>query len=237
MAPCAPGCIAQYGALQPKIPAKKINMSKNIKIFISLSIAVVMGLIAQVGTVYADNCESNYGGGETCVYNKRFEIKKEVRFEGEDNWQDKVTDVEKDDVLEFRIKIKNLSDEESEDYIDFDEMKMKDILPDELYRLGGNDLTEEWDNFEPGETKEFIIKVEVDEDEFDRTENFEKCVVNKAEVYWDGKFEGADTATVCYGKGTPTELPKTGFGSTLTVLGVAFLGLGGLISKSRKFAK
>jgi LPXTG-motif cell wall-anchored protein len=211
-------------------------MSKNIKILISISLAVVMGLITQVTTAYAD-CESTYGGGETCVYNKRFEIEKKVRIEGEDDWEDKVTDVSKNDIIEFRVRIKNRSDEESADYIDFDNMKMKDILPDELTLVDDGGLTEEWDNFEPGETKEFIIRAKIVSEEWNRDDNFEKCVVNKAEVYWDKKFEGADTATVCYGQGTPTELPKTGFGSTFVVLGSAFMGLGAIVSKTRKYVK
>jgi LPXTG-motif cell wall-anchored protein len=211
-------------------------MLKNKKILMSVFVAVVLGLITQVETVYAD-CESTYGGGETCVYNKRFEIEKKVRLEGEDNWEDKVTDVSKNDIIEFRVKIKNRSDKGSEDVVDFDNMKMKDILPDELTIVDDDGLTEEWDNFDPGETKEFIIKAKIVSEEFDRTDNFEKCVVNKAEVFWDKKFEGADTATVCYGKGAPTELPKTGFGSAFLALGSAFMGLGALVSKSRKYIK
>ncbi len=158
---------------------------------------------------YDENCEPTYGGGQTCIYNKSFEIDKDVRIEGDDDWEDKVTDVEADDIVEFRIRVKNVGD------IEVDNMKMEDFLPDEMEKVSG-DLTEYWDDFEPGETKEFKIKAQIDEDEFDR-ENFEKCVVNKVEVSYDGDFEGSDTATVCYGDAEVTELPETGAGATLAL--------------------
>jgi len=40
-------------------------------------------------------------------YNTKFKIVKEVRIAGDTEWKDKVTDVRKDDVVEFRIRIKN----------------------------------------------------------------------------------------------------------------------------------
>jgi hypothetical protein len=202
-----------------------------------VAIAIAFTLAVAFNQPVLADCEPNYGGGETCVYNKRFEIEKEVRFEGDNEWKDKITNVKEGDVVEFRIRITNLSDEDSEDYVDFDNMEMKDILPDELYRIAGDQLEVEWNDFEPGETKEFIIKVKVEANEYDRNESFEKCVVNKAEVYWDGTFEGSDTATVCYGKGVPTELPETGFESTLALIGAGFVATGFVLSKSRKFAK
>ncbi|KKS10203.1 MAG: hypothetical protein UU64_C0007G0016 [candidate division WWE3 bacterium GW2011_GWF2_41_45] len=70
-------------------------------------------------------------------------------------------------------------------------MKMSDSLPDEMDRVGGSGLTEYWDDFEPGETKTFIIEAEIDSDEFDRDEAFDKCIVNKAKVYWGDEFEGS----------------------------------------------
>jgi LPXTG-motif cell wall-anchored protein len=114
-------------------------------------------------------------------------------------------------------------------------MKMEDELPDEMERTGGSGLTEYWDNFEPGDTKEFIIKAKVDASEYDR-KNFEKCIVNKAELRYGNKFEGADTATVCYSDSKPKELPKTGAESTalFAVLGLVTTA-SGLVMK--KFAR
>jgi hypothetical protein len=172
-----------------------------------------------------------YQYGET--YNKRFKITKEVRLEGDNDWKDKVTDVDEDDVVEFRIEIKNLSDEDAGD---FDDMKMEDFLPDEMYRVGGSGLTEYWDDFDPDETKKFTIEAKVESDEYDRDVDFEKCVVNKAEVRWDGEFEGSDTATVCYGNVEPTELPETGALSTLGLTGMVLL-LAGLVSKRKSLKR
>ena len=193
---------------------------------------VSLGLLSLVGpgNVYATgDCEETYGGGETCIINKSFRIEKKVRKDDGDDWEDKVTGVEEDEVIEFRIRIKNTGELETDD------MKMEDFLPDELIRVGGDGLTEEWDNFEPGETKEFIIKVKIDSDEFDRT-NFDKCVVNKAEVRYKDKFEGSDTATVCYGQGEISELPETGFDTltVLTALGLGSMALGIVIRKNAK---
>ena len=188
---------------------------KNMKYKLIAIVAVMAGLtFLSSNKVLADsNCESNYGGGETCIINKRFEISKKVRIQGDEEWKSKVSDVSEDDVIEFRIRIKNKTDEDAD--IDFDDMKM----------------SEYWDNFEPGEEKTFVIEAKIKSDEYDRDENFSKCVVNKAKAEWDGKFEGSDTATVCYG--TPTELPKTGAVSTTALLGAGSL-IAGIWLKKRK---
>ena len=178
--------------------------------------------------IYASSdCETVYGGGEVCVYDTRFKIVKEVRIQGDTEWKDKVTDVGENDVVEFRIKIKNKSDDPADAT---DDMKMEDFLPEEMTKVGGNGLTEEWDNFDPKDEKVFIIQAKVDSDEYDRDVEFEKCVVNKAELRWDGEFQGADTATVCYGNVEPSELPKTGALSTMGLSGLVLL-VSGLISK------
>ncbi|MBU1132880.1 MAG: hypothetical protein ABIA11_00825 [Patescibacteria group bacterium] len=167
---------------------------------------------------------ANYGGGEV---NKRFKITKQVRLEGDNSWKDKVTNVKEGEVIEFRITVENLSDEEADE---FDNMKIEDFLPDELFRVGGSGLTEYWDNFGSGEEKKFTIEVKVEFNEYDRDITFEKCIVNKVELEWDGEFEGSDTATVCYGNEEPSELPKTGYTSTLAIAGLATL-VAGLFAK------
>lgn len=171
---------------------------------------------------------ANYGGGEV---NKRFRITKEVRLEGDNSWKDKVTDVKDGEIIEFKITVENLSDEEADE---FDNMGIEDFLPDELYRVGGSGLTEYWDNFGSGDEKKFVIEVKVESEEYNRDIEFEKCVVNKVELEWDGEFEGSDTATVCYGNVEPSELPKTGYTSTLAIAGLATL-VAGLVGK--KFGK
>jgi len=176
---------------------------------------VVIGMTISTNTAYAD-CEPTYGGGETCIYNKAFEIEKKVRIEGDSKWKDKVVGVEEDDVVEFKIKIRNKGE------VEVDNMKMKDELPDEMERVGGSGLTEYWDDFEPGDTETFIIKAKVDADEYAR-EDFDKCVVNEAHVTYDGDFEGSDTAIVCYSNVELKELPKTGAGMYVALTGVVFI--------------
>lgn len=200
-------------------------MNKNkIKLIVMF---VTLGLFVFLSTrpVFADQ----YGGEEE--YNLRFKIVKEVRIQGDTEWKDKVTNVGKNDVVEFRIKIKNKSDDPADAT---DDMKMEDFLPEEMTKVGGSGLDEEWDNFDPNDEKVFIIQAKVDSDEYDRNVEFEKCVVNKAELRWDGEFQGADTATVCYGNVKPSELPKTGALSTLGLSGLGLL-ITGLVSK--KFLK
>ncbi len=213
-------------------------MLKNIQKLIAVALLSASVLAVSNGTAYADNdCEPNYGGGETCIINKSFTIEKKVRIEGNDSWKDKVSGVEADDTVEFKVTITNNTNvpdgTPSDDVPDFDNMKMKDILPDEMERVGGDGLTEYWDDFAPGEDREFIIKAKIDADEFDRDGDFEKCIVNEAQVFYDDDFEGSDTATVCYGDVDVTELPETGYTDALSILGLGLTSLGAFI-KSRR---
>jgi uncharacterized repeat protein (TIGR01451 family) len=201
-----------------------INLQKLIIPVLLLGVFVlVSGVIGQ--RVHADSQDA-YGEYAREVVNKVFRIEKKVRIGDSGVFRDKVTHVKKGEVVEFQIVVKNIGD------IKVNDMKMVDIIPSEMERVGGDQLTETWDNFDVDDTKTFIIKAKVKDSEFDR-ENFEKCVVNKAESYYKDKFEGADTATVCYGKVPVTELPKTGAGSTIavTLFGLGSLYLGRLLKK------
>ena len=108
--------------------------------------ALIVGVLVS-GTAYAEgDCEPTYGGGEKCVFNKSFEIEKEARIGDSGDFKDKVIGVEEDDTVQFRIRIKNVGD------IEVDEMKYEDFLPEEMERVGGNGLTEEWNDFEGSDT-------------------------------------------------------------------------------------
>jgi uncharacterized repeat protein (TIGR01451 family)/LPXTG-motif cell wall-anchored protein len=200
----------------------------NNKLIFVLSLAAgIVVLVASSSKVYA-GCTSIYGGGEECTYNKSFDIEKKVRIEGDSKWKDKVT-AEKGDVIEFKIKVKNTGEVEKSG------MKMWDKLPKELERVGGSGLTEYFDNFEPGETKTYTIKVKIETSEFDR-KDFDKCVVNKAEVWFEDHKEGSSTATVCYSDSKPKELPKTGAESTAAMgaIGGVLTAAGLLIKKLQR---
>lgn len=170
-------------------------------------------LFNNAGSVLAD-CDTDGPYGEPCIENESYEIEKKVKIKGGDIWKDKVTDVKEDETVEFRIEVRNVGD------VDVDDMKMTDLLPDEMSRIGGDGLTEKWDDFESNEEKTFIIEAKLNEEEFDTDTTFEKCVVNKAEAEQNGNDIGSDTATVCYNNAEVKELPDTG------PLPIGLLGLG-----------
>jgi LPXTG-motif cell wall-anchored protein/uncharacterized repeat protein (TIGR01451 family) len=193
--------------------------------------AFAVALVSLLGTtkVYADsNCSTQYGGGKTCESERKLKITKEVRIEGENSWKDKVTGVTKDQVVEFKITIKNKSDDGADKY---SRLKIEDFLPSEMYWVGGSRTIEFTDNFKPGDSKTFIVKAKVYAWEYDKSYNFEKCVVNKAELRYKDDFEGSDTATVCYGNVTPSELPKTGAETTLALSGLGMIATGLVVRK------
>lgn len=187
---------------------------------------ILTGLIVtpiMTSKVYAD-CEPTYGG-ETCIYNKSFEIDKEVRLaDSDDDFEDKLTlnnvEVGKEIEVEYRIEIKNIGE------IEVDNMKYEDDLPDHFERSGGSGLTEYWNDFEPGETKKFYIKATIDGDYI--TSDLVDCFINDVELFWDGNEEGSAQATVCIANGEITELPETGptANIVMTLLGITSLGSG-----------
>lgn len=194
--------------------------------------AFVIALVSFIGTTkaFADsNCDVVYGGGETCDYDRKLKITKEVRISGENSWKDKVTNVTKDQIVEFKITVKNKSDDGADKY---SRLKIEDFLPSEMYWVGGSRTIEFLDDFKAGSSETFIIKARVYAWEYDKSYKFEKCVVNKVELRWKDEFEGSDTATVCYGNVTPSELPKTGAETTLALSGLGML-LAGLVVKKK----
>lgn len=203
----------------------RINLILIVTLLVAFAVMVLMPSKA-----FAVECESVYGGGERCIYNKSFEIKKKVRIKGEGSYRDRLNldEDELDEILEFKIKVKNIGE------IEVDDMEMIDDLPDGLYRVSGSDLEEDWDDFEPDETKEFKIRVKIDKDIYEDKKNFETCLVNKAEVEYKGHHEGSDVAEVCFSVGELKELPDTGADATVAVTG---LGLGltfiGVVLKKR----
>jgi uncharacterized repeat protein (TIGR01451 family)/LPXTG-motif cell wall-anchored protein len=207
-------------------------MNKMFKLMIILFVTLLLGFATAVfmpANVLAQTCESDGAYGQTCVYDKNFKITKKVRLEGDSTWKDKVIDVQEGEVIEFRIRIENIGEK------DVDDMKMTDILPDELERIAGSDLTEEWNDFEVGDKVTFVIQARIIVDEFNREDNFEKCVVNKAEAEQDEDLIGSDTATVCYGNEEVTELPETGATATelMSILGFASTGFGMMLKRKR----
>lgn len=152
-----------------------------------------------------------------------FDIEKEVRkYNSDKGFEERITfnDLKVQDTVkvEFKIKVKNTGN------VSVDNMKYEDDLPDHFTRIGGSGLTEYWDDFEPGETKEFTIYAELDSAEV--TLDKSECYVNRVELEHDGDNEGKDDAIVCINTGEITELPETG--ATATVV-LAVIGLSSLV--------
>lgn len=204
-------------------------MDKVNRFLFTVFILGVLAIVLLPKKVFAEECEPNGAYGETCTYEKSFEVSKKVRLEGDDTWLDKIVGVKDNEVIEFRIKIKNVGE------VEVDDMKMTDYLPEELFRTGGSGLTEYWSDFSPDDSETFIIKARIRKEEFDREDSFEKCVVNKAKAEQDGDKVGSDTATVCYGDEIK-ELPETGATMTeaFTILGLVSTGLGLAIKRRIK---
>lgn len=214
---------------------KKTLTAKNLITTIVFLVAI---LIAQkaLKPVFAADCETNYGGNKICT-TKKVHIKKSVRVCDKNGsncseWSDKVINVTKNDLVQFKIVVYNDSSDNADS---LDNMSMKDALPSELTRTGGDSLKEYWDNFKTGTSKKFIIDAKVNASEFDR-KDFDKCVVNEAFVYRDKKLKDSADATVCYNNRKPTELPKTGANGTVALIGVGLVLAGIVINSSKKYA-
>uniref|UniRef100_A0A7C4TL46 DUF11 domain-containing protein n=1 Tax=candidate division WWE3 bacterium TaxID=2053526 RepID=A0A7C4TL46_UNCKA len=193
----------------------KLNMATGL-----IASVVFLTYIGSNNVAFA-GCVSDGAYGQDCSYDKDFEVDKDVRFVGDKDWKDKVTNVKKGQRVEFRVTIK------SESEIDVDSMKMIDLLPDELEWKSGDNLVQYWQDFSPDEEKEFVFEVIVRDSEYERGD-FEKCVVNKAEAFYSDKEIGSATATVCYSDEEIKELPKTGpvDGGIVGALGILSMGLG-----------
>lgn len=212
--------------------------NKYISTFLSVSVfALVLGLFTVPTRA---ECTPNYGGGENCVYESRFKIKKYVKLEDDNSWKDEVLiDLDDDDeddkkiLFKVEVTVDVEGDDIDEDSIEFDDMEMKDSLPDELKFLSESedDLTEEWDNFKAGDKKTFYFTTKITDSEKKKDGSYEKCVINTAKLYQDGDKVDDDDAVVCYKRGgdvlgTSTELPETGTPGIAGISGILSLALG-----------
>ncbi|MCJ7792610.1 MAG: hypothetical protein MUP45_01365 [Candidatus Marinimicrobia bacterium] len=120
-----------------------------------------------------------------------------------------------DEEITFKLKIKNTGDEK------FDEVHVKDYLPDYLLQLSGDfDFT--LYDLDPDEEVEKEIKVKVvSASEFPDGQSI-ICVVNTAEA-WNDEEKDKDTAQVCLEEKVlgVTELPPTGPENWFILLGLS----------------
>lgn len=183
----------------------------------------------------AVRCETQYGGGETCVRTGELQIDKEVWDPGQGTYVDNlgVTSYRfaPGEEVVFKLKIKNVGDSK------FDKVYVTDTLPSFL-QLTSGDLSFEISDLDPGETVEREIKTKVVSDNrFDKTTI---CDVNTAEVKRDNESD-KDTSQICVSKKVLglTTIPKAGFDykeMIAVLLGMGLIGLIGLI-RVRKYSK
>lgn len=220
-----------------KLYQKSYPKSKNLKMryLIFCSFALVLTFL-WVKSVSAQTCTPRYGGGEECVYNKRFSLEKKVKRDGESDskYKDKIGDLEPGDKVVFRIIAKNTGD------FKVDKVEIEDTLPKEFKKISGET---EWEieDFKPGEEVEFSFKAKVvDEEELGL--NKEICVVNTVELFYKDDLENSDTATVCINTPVITtikvekELPKDGANFSLNLVVVTSLIFTGLLLRKAETA-
>jgi hypothetical protein len=179
-----------------------------------------------------ETCTTSPYGVKTCKKEDvDLDVQKRVSRVGEVDRNQKITKVGKGEEFVFYIKVTNEND------FDLEKVKIVDDLPSEMIRVSGLDSSETF-NLKSGKSKTFEIKAKLRESEFLSNVNYEKCVVNKAVAFYDGKEKEDGTATVCYGNPGVLTMPKTGpseywlfYGLGLISLGVIVKGLVRLFSQ------
>ena len=151
-------------------------------------------LLANKISLAAVRCETQYGGGETCVRTGELQIDKEV-WDPEDGkfvdnlWIASDYKFAPGEEITFRLKIKNVGD------ATFDTVHVVDTLPSHL-ELTSGDLDFYINNLDPGETEEREIRAKVvPADQFPSNQSL-ICEVNTAEV-WSDDEKDKDTSQVC----------------------------------------
>ena len=167
------------------------------------------------------SCSGSYGSS-SCS-DSGFDLVKRVSFKDEEGKQ-KITGIKQGDVFKYTFKIENKTDETKT-------LKLIDNLPNELERIGGIGFTEEVTLGKKSSVK-LIMEVKVKDSEFDNKKDFEKCVVNTAQLYKDGAKKESSSATVCYGEGVAKTLPETGANDIFAIAGLILASAGVVIRKS-----
>lgn len=206
-------------------------------------IALVMAITTGTSAVYAEECFTQYGGGETCV-DEDAELKVEKKIYNPES-EDYESHVDRDehmfedgDKIYFTIVVTNTGDVKIED------IELVDIMPSILEYAGGDGDDKDnnkvvFDEFdlEPGEDKEFDFSTKVDFDGIKPEDDY-ICVSNVAEAEGTREDDGeeisnADYSNFCVeldgkvlGKEKIKHLPKTGFiDPNALLIGVTSLGL------------
>lgn len=191
---------------------------------ILLSIIFLFNAKAALAAV---RCETQYGGGETCVRTGQLQIDKEVWNPDTEKFVDNLGLSDHKflpgDEIVFKLKIKNVGDET------FSKVEVRDYLP-ELIDLTNGDIAFDINDLHAGDVREYEIKTKVVDAEKFPNDKTVVCEVNTSEV-WSGDERDKDTAQVCLTTNVlgVTALPKTGPAEIgIMAFGLLFLVLTGL---------
>lgn len=199
-----------------------------IKLWEILGVIVLLFIVFAGRTMAAVRCETQYGGGETCVRTGELQMDKEVWDPKEAQYVDNlgITSYRfsPGEEIIFKLKIKNVGDEK------FDKVYVTDTLPSFL-NLSSGDLSFEITDLDPDETVEREIKAKVVSD--NRFDKETICDVNTAEVKHDDEHD-KDTAQVCASKKVLglSVSPNTGADNrelALILLGMGVIGGMGIV--------
>jgi uncharacterized repeat protein (TIGR01451 family) len=194
---------------------------------ITFGISLILLLAAVKPAAAYVRCETQYGGGETCIRTGQLQIDKEIWNPDTEKFVDNLGLNDRKfypgDEIVFRLKIKNVGDET------FGQVEVRDYLPN-ILNLENGDIAFDLHDLKPGDVREVEIKTKVvDGNEFPDNKTL-ICEVNTAEA-WSGDEKDKDTARFCVTKQVlgVTELPKTGPEYLLiSLLFSSFAGIAGL---------
>lgn len=160
-------------------------------------IALILATLSSK-SAFALNCVSTaYGNlcsGAPLDYDVRKTVSKTAGSEG----TDRITGISQGDTFTFYFRVSNNTLNEVT-------LTLEDNLPSNLERVGGIGYTEKVTLY-PKSRKTLEMVVKVKDSEFQNKNFFQKCVVNKANLYKDKDLKDSATATVCYGKGFGSKL-------------------------------
>lgn len=179
---------------------------------------------------------------ETTEPSSQIIIDKKVRSVLHDSWSDNLSKdnilFTADDLIEFKITIKNTGDQ------DLTNVKVVDYIPNYISRIfnpgdySNDNRSIKWtyEKLTPGEEKEEIIRVKVDNaDKLPNSQQF--CLVNKADVFTNEGPSDTDTSEFCIETRilAEKELPQAGSNLLLTTILASALAGAGIIA--RKFGR
>lgn len=186
-----------------------------------LSAGFLAGLVLVLSSnkaVAAERCETQYGGGETCVRTGELQIDKEIYDPDNGEYVDNLGPndylFKTAEEITFKLKIKNVGDDTLFD------IDVKDMLPSYLFFSSGSSDSFEIDDLNPDDSVERTIKATVVAESQLPGDKSLICTVNTAEAK-TGDEHDKDTAQFCIGKKVLgiTTLPKTG-SNLLLVAGI-----------------